>query len=124
MSAIIDREFAEKLLLSFDNPDDHGAHLLMNRVESRGQALRLRLVDNNGRDAIGAVVAWSQDGRERVQAARSAFSYCAASDPRVHIGLGELTSVETVTVSWRDGSSETFGPLDAGTTTLQQGQGR
>ena len=44
---------------------------------------------------------------------RTGYSYLAASDPRVHVGLGAATSVETITVRWPDGTRESFGPFPA-----------
>ncbi|MCA9255917.1 MAG: ASPIC/UnbV domain-containing protein, partial [Phycisphaerales bacterium] len=38
------------------------------------------------------------------------------NDPRVHVGLGPLDRVDRVNVRWPDGSSEQFGPFDAGQT--------
>ena len=55
---------------------------------------------------------------------RSSTSYCVASDPRVHLGLGEADAVDSVEVRWVDGTTETFGPLDAGSThILARGSG-
>ena len=44
---------------------------------------------------------------------RSAYSYCAASDPRVHLGLGDETRLTAdVRVIWADRSEELFrGPF-------------
>ena len=45
---------------------------------------------------------------------RSAYSYCAANDPRVHLGLGEAQAVDEVVVRWVDGTVESFGRREAG----------
>jgi hypothetical protein len=56
---------------------------------------------------------------------KSAYSYCSASDPAVHLGLGPTTQVKELTVRWVDGKQETFGPFEADrTVTLQRGTGR
>ena len=44
---------------------------------------------------------------------RTGYSYLAANDPRVHVGLGDLTKVESITVRWADGTREQFGPFAA-----------
>ena len=45
--------------------------------------------------------------------------------PRVHVGLGDVTRVEDVTVTWPDGSRESFGAFDAGAThALRRGAGQ
>ena len=55
---------------------------------------------------------------------RSAYSYCAANDPRVHIGLGDASGVTNVTVRWADGTVESFGDREAGAVvTLARGAG-
>ncbi len=41
-------------------------------------------------------------------------SYLAASDPRVHVGLGAPEGVRRVRVRWVDGEVEAFGDFDAG----------
>ena len=55
---------------------------------------------------------------------RSAYSYLASSDPKVHFGLGEETRVWDVAVRWPDGSSERFGEFAAGAVVeLRRGAG-
>ena len=44
----------------------------------------------------------------------TAFGYLASHDPRVHVGLGTASVVDSVLVRWVDGTSERFGPLAAG----------
>ncbi|MGH9219124.1 MAG: ASPIC/UnbV domain-containing protein, partial [Vicinamibacterales bacterium] len=44
---------------------------------------------------------------------RTGYSYLAANDPRVHVGLGDLTKIESITVRWADGTEQRFGPFDA-----------
>jgi enediyne biosynthesis protein E4 len=39
---------------------------------------------------------------------RTDGSYLSASDPRVLVGLGQLTSVDAVRVRWPDGSLREF----------------
>ena len=52
-------------------------------------------------------------------------SYCSANDPRVHCGLGAASAIDSVTVRWRDGTRETFGPITVDRIeTLRQGTGR
>jgi hypothetical protein len=45
---------------------------------------------------------------------QSAYSFCSASDPRVHLGLGTATRLESLEVTWIDGTRETVpvGPVD------------
>ena len=53
---------------------------------------------------------WQADARIR-RDVRTGYSYLAANDPRVHVGLGEARSGESVTVRWVDGVRERFGPF-------------
>lgn len=81
------------------------ARLLLNQLGNRSHWLGLRLVTKNGRDALGAqvevVVKKNQVLRRRV---RTDGSYLSANDPRVLVGLGNVTQVEAVRVRWPDGS--------------------
>jgi len=92
---------------------DGPAYLLRNVVADRGHWLMLRVLDEHGRDAIGAKVVLEVDGREIYRRVRSASSYCAANDPRVHVGLGQARRVERVTVTWVGGETGMFGPFEA-----------
>ena len=80
--------------------------LLLNQLGHRNHWIGLRVVDRSGRDALGAqvdiVVKNDQVLRRRV---RTDGSYLSANDPRVLVGLGKVTEVETVRVRWPDGSA-------------------
>ena len=52
-------------------------------------------------------------GRSQLRVARSAFSYCSASDRRVHFGLGRAPTAESVTVRWPSGRTDRFPALPA-----------
>lgn len=92
---------------------DAAPHLLRNVVPRRGHWLLLRVLDRAGRDAIGATLSIAAGARTLRRDVRTGYSYLAANDPRVHVGLGGLTRVESVTVRWVDGTRERFGPFDA-----------
>ncbi len=104
---------------------DAPAALLMNRVSARGHWLLLRVREKSGRDALGAIVRGRTGGREIMRTVRSAYSYCAANDPRVHIGLGPAESLEDLTVQWADGEREAFGSFAADAVAeVRRGTGR
>jgi hypothetical protein len=92
---------------------DAAPHLLRNVVPGRGHWLLVAVKERQGRDAIGARLSIVSGGRTIRRDVRTGYSYLAANDPRVHVGLGDLRSVESVTVTWPDGSQERFGPFDA-----------
>lgn len=78
--------------------------LLLNQLGNRNRWLGLRVITKLGRDALGAqvevVVNKTQTLRRRV---RTDGSYLSANDPRVLVGLGNVTRVEAVRVRWPDG---------------------
>ncbi len=92
---------------------DAAPHLLRNVAPGRGHWLLLRVLDRHGRDAVGATLSIVAGTRTMRRDVRTGYSYLAANDPRVHVGLGDLTKVESVTVRWLDGTRERFGPFDA-----------
>jgi enediyne biosynthesis protein E4 len=97
------------LVVNRDGP----AHLLRNVVAARGHWIALRVVDHRGRDAIGAELTLTVGNRRLRREVRAGYSYLASNDPRVHVGLGAETRVNSVNVRWPDGRRETFGPFDA-----------
>jgi hypothetical protein len=103
---------------------DGPLHVLRNRVGS-GRWVALRLRERSGRAALGARVSLRLGERTITRHARSAYSYCAANDPTVHVGLGAATVARDVRVTWADGVAESFGDLAAdGVHELVRGRGR
>ncbi|MCA9296842.1 MAG: CRTAC1 family protein, partial [Phycisphaerales bacterium] len=116
---------------------DAPPHVLHNVVKDRGHWLMVRALNEHGSDAIGATV-WLVLGANAAQAGerfrrdvRSAYSYCAANDMRVHFGLnawggtGGSFDDALLMVMWIDGSRETW-PVSGidQMITLRQGTGR
>ena len=93
------------------NRDAH-AYVLRNCVPQRGHWIRFEVLDRAGRAALGAELRIELGSRTLRRDVRSAYSYCSASDPRVHVGLGALTRVERVRVRWPEGTEESFGPFE------------
>lgn len=104
---------------------DGAPYLLRNEVGSRGNWIKFRVKDRNGREALYARVGLKLGDTSAWRTADRSYSYCSSSDPRVHFGLADASRVETVTVRWNDGSRETFGPFEAGKVhELMAGKGR
>lgn len=95
-------------------------------------------VDHTGEVGLGAasrsstrfgvgLVNFNNDGRLDLYHANGRVTQAAeplASEPIAHVGLGDATRVEEVTVHWPDGTWETFGGFDAGAVeTLRRGTG-
>ncbi len=98
------------LVVNRDGP----LHLLHNEVAGRGNWISFRVRERSGRDALGAVVRLRVGDDALLRRVRSAYSYCAANDPKVHVGLGQETSVRDVVVTWVGGETEAFGDFAAG----------
>jgi hypothetical protein len=92
---------------------DGPAYVLKNVSPSGDHWLVLRVLDEHGRDALGARVQATIENRTMTREVRTAHSYLAGSDPRVHFGLGNLKAASNVTVTWVDGVMESFGELTA-----------
>ena len=91
---------------------DAAPHVLHNIAPQRGHWLLVRVLERSGRDAIGAVLSIAAGAKTLRRDVRTSYSYLAANDPRVHVGLGDLTKVESITVRWADGTRERFGPFE------------
>jgi len=103
---------------------DAPAYLLRNVVPDRGGWVRFRVLDERGRDALGATVRATVGRRRENHDVRSAYGYGASSDPRIHLGLGPAGRAEEVVVRWSDGRTESFGDYEPGRTfVLQRGSG-
>ena len=92
--------------------------------------LGLTVLDDHGRDALGATVTLRVGDRTMTRDARAAYSYQASNDPRVHFGLGMLSVIAghegagQVSVRWVDGEQESFGSRALNSYhTLRRGQG-
>ncbi|MCH8212055.1 MAG: ASPIC/UnbV domain-containing protein, partial [Planctomycetes bacterium] len=103
---------------------DSQLSLLRNIAGREGNWIMFRVVDEHNRDAIGATVQLSVGNRRISRDVRTAYSYCAANDPRVHVGLGSISQITDVCVRWIDGTVESFGQFSTNQiTTLRRGQG-
>ncbi len=108
------------LVVNRDGP----AYLLKNVVKDSGNWIRFRVIEEHGRDALGAKLMLSLGDRRIRRDVLSTYSYLASNDPRVHVGLGEHGRVAKVEVRWLDGVTESFGDFDAGkTVVLERGKG-
>ena len=83
---------------------DEPASVYRNIVPSRGNWVRIEVLDATGRPAIGATVHAELGTRAITRPVRRAYSYMASNEPTVHIGLGEETGLDQFLVRWPDGS--------------------
>jgi hypothetical protein len=104
---------------------DGAPFLLHNVAADRGHWLLVRVLDEHGRDALGAQVRMTVGNRSIRRDVQAAYSYLASNDPRVHVGLGREIISHNVTVRWIDGSTEVYGDLPADrVTTIRRGGGK
>jgi hypothetical protein len=104
---------------------DSGAHLLRNVAPKKGHWALVQVLERGGSVAIGATFAAKAGGRIMRRQVRTAESYCAASDGRLHFGLGQATQLTEIQVTWSDGQTESFGTLSSDNIhTLRRGEGR
>jgi tetratricopeptide (TPR) repeat protein len=78
-----------------------------------GHWLILGLEGKVCRDAVGARVVVTADGRRLTTWRVGGGSYQSSSDPRLHLGLGNVGRVEGIEVTWPSGRTDRFGPLAA-----------
>ena len=78
------------------------ARLLRNDGGNANNWLTLNLVGKGHRDALGARVKVTADGRTQLREKQTGGSYLAAHDMRLHFGLGQAEQAE-VEIFWADG---------------------
>jgi hypothetical protein len=95
------------------------ARMFLNEVGNRNHWLGLRLVGKTGGDVLGARVdvVINKDSVLR-RRTRTDGSYLSGNDPRVLVGLGSATRIQSVRVRWPDGTVEEWKdlPVDKYTT--------
>ena len=99
---------------------DAQPYVLMNVHPDRTNSVTFRVLNSFGSHALGAIVTATRGNQTVKKPVQSAWSYMAANDPRVHIGLGDNETVENVSVRWIDGSTTNFGSFKKGFHTLQK----
>jgi hypothetical protein len=88
--------------------------LLRNRTEPAGHWLVLGLeATASHRDAVGAIVTVTAGGRRRTGQRIGGGSYLSASDPQLHFGLGEATTIDSIEVQWPSGRVDVWTDLAA-----------
>lgn len=104
---------------------DAAPYVLRNTIGGRGQWVMFRLLFSHGSDALGAMVRVTAGGVSHWRTVQPHYGYCSSSDPRVHCGLGQTSTVDSVSVRWPSGKEEAFGPFPAGKLhVLVEGRGK
>jgi enediyne biosynthesis protein E4 len=89
--------------------DGHPA-LLRNVSADTHHWIELKLVGGakSPRDAVGSTVYLTADGKRQRGDVISGASYASTHDPRLHFGLGDATTIDSVEVHWPGGAKENF----------------
>ena len=98
---------------------------LLNNTGQRVPWLGFRLLNHQGRDALGAKIRMTfSRGPAMWRRCRTDGSYASSNDPRLTIGLGKRGQPKSLQVFWPDGSVELFPvPKVREYHSLQQGKG-
>ena len=81
---------------------------------SRNGILIKCLGTRSNRSGIGTRVKVTNGAHSQIDEVRSGSSYYSQSDFRLHFGLGDATTADSVELSWPSGVKETFRDLPAG----------
>ncbi|MDW8242670.1 MAG: CRTAC1 family protein [Thermogemmata sp.] len=125
-------------LVAADLDGDGGVDLVVNAIggrtrifrnvtPQRGHWVAFRVIDpQKKRDAYGAEIRVEAGGRQWVRTLQPAESYLSSSSPWAHVGLGSISSIDSVEVRWPDGPGEverfTVSVIDR-LVTLRRGEG-
>ena len=82
--------------------------LLRNRVFDRGHWLGIELVGRTCRDSVGAKLTLEAGGRTLTRFVLGGGSYLSTNDRRVVFGLGGARAVQSLSVRWPSGRTQTW----------------
>ena len=83
--------------------------ILRNDSSNTAQWVRVKLIGTHcNRDAIGARVTVVSGNLTQIREVKSGSGYLSQNDFRLHFGLGNATSVDTLTVRWLCGKAQTL----------------
>ncbi len=85
--------------------NNNGRAMLLRNDHPPQNWVQLRLINGSRNwEAAGAEVELHAGGRKFLRYVRTSGSYASANDPRVHIGLGKIDTVERILIRWPDGT--------------------
>jgi hypothetical protein len=103
--ADIDGDGVLELLLSHGDPDPQPLGMYKATTAAGNGWLRVFPLTRFGAPARGAVVRAEAAGRTRVKVIDGGSGYLCQMEPVAHFGLGDVRSVDRVTVTWPDGTA-------------------
>ncbi|MFQ5675956.1 MAG: CRTAC1 family protein [bacterium] len=101
------------------------ARVFLNTLENKGNWLMITAADPAlHRAAFGAKITVVANGSEITRLISPGYSFLCSNDSRAHFGLGALTAVQQILVTWPDGTTEAFSGTEVNQfITLNKGQG-
>lgn len=88
--------------------------LYLNDLSKKGNWVQLRVLNSDSkRDAVGSIVRIRTDGEMLLRPVVHTRGYLTSQDATVHFGVGEAESIDEAEVTWPDGTTESFGPLES-----------
>jgi hypothetical protein len=91
-----------------------GSPLLLRNQTKSGHWLRVKTIGTgSNRDGFGARVEIKAGGLAQSAEVRANSSFESASDPRLHFGLGVASRVDSISIHWPSGKTDTLGPESA-----------
>ncbi|MBI2187370.1 MAG: CRTAC1 family protein [Acidobacteria bacterium] len=87
-----------------------------------GNWVQLALTGRSPRDAVGARVTLTAAGRTQIREVDGGNGYAGQSTERVHVGIGDATRVDSLTIRWPDGQVEQFDVQVNRLTRIRQGE--
>ncbi len=133
-AAVMEKTSARGLAVG-DYDNDGRSDLLISNMNERlsllrntlrgGNSVTLKLVgQKTNRSGIGAVARVTTGERRLTGEVQSGSTFMSQSDFRLHFGLGDASTAETVEVQWPGGALEVIGALAAGQiVTITEGKG-
>jgi enediyne biosynthesis protein E4 len=110
--------------LAINNRGDY-PELLRNDGGNANHWLEVFLIGTkSNRDGVGATLKLTSEGFVQTKQREGGAGYMSASDPRVHFGLGQRRSIESLEITWPSGTVEklTNVPIDQ-IITVKEGTG-
>ena len=109
-AADFDNDGAVEILVN----NSHDAPSLLKNLGEHGNWILVRLIGTrSNRDAIGARVTLTANGRRQMQEVRSGGGYNSQSDFRLHFGLGKAQLIEGMEIRWPSGEIQKLSGVKA-----------
>ncbi len=81
--------------------------LLRNNTGNENHWISLLLIgDTSNRDGVGTRISISAGGKKQYAQKISSGGYLSTNDPRVHFGLGQNTTIDTIDIIWPSGKTQ------------------